>query len=140
MKTLLRVKTIVLTAIFCLFLSASATAKNYNKELKGVWKLVLPIEMQEQTKNVVFYKVFNKDKTYINYSSTDSGVTFAITSRGTYLTDIKGIYVEDLAPLFAAKYKVYSNAITYKIDEKIMTITFKMNGKVYSEKWMQISK
>ena len=140
MKTLLRVKTIVLTAIFCLFLSASATAKNYNKELKGVWKLVLPIEMQEQTKNVVFYKVFNKDKTYINYSSTDSGVTFAITSRGTYLADIEGIYVEDLAPLFAAKYKVYSNAITYKIDEKIMTITFKMNGKVYSEKWMQISK
>ncbi len=140
MKTLLRVKTIIFTAILCILFSTNASARDNNKDLEGVWKAVPPVGMEKQTEQLVFYKVFNKDKTFINFTSTDKGTTFIITSRGNYSVEMPGIYLEYLSQKFASKFKVSSNVITYKRDKKILTIIFKVHGKTFTETWMKVCK
>ena len=139
MKTLLRVKTIALTAIICFLASSNATAKSKN-DLRGTWKAIVPIEQQDRATNFVFYKIFKKDNTFINLTSNNGGKTFSITSKGSYSIEMPGIYVEGLTPHFANKYRVSNNVITYERDGNTLKITFTVNGRLYNETWILISK
>lgn len=136
----------ILLAVSFLFLVPNLCM---SQNLKGIWKLV----QNDETSQVVRYKVLDKDGSYYNVDAyikkavdTDSGnrsskgvfCPYKITRSGEYSIIAKGLYCEKLRNEHGRP----ANAmvpISYRIDGKKMTLLFQLGNSVYREVYQKVS-
>lgn len=127
MKTLVKVRTAVFMALFCLVFTATASAGN---DLKGIWRY----KSADDDPKMIRYKILDKDNNYINFRSDDGGKTFQSKYEGTYEILIPGVYVERIHG------RSVSVTITYERNKDELKLAFKLGKSLYSEVWEKVKK